>query len=52
VMSAALNWCRDAGAAAAGIQVAAPNTPAVTLYTSLGFSDGYDYSYRRPRRPA
>lgn len=52
VMSAALNWCRDAGAVAAGIQVAAPNTPAVTLYTSLGFSDGYDYSYRRPRRPA
>lgn len=49
VMSAALNWCRDAGAIAAGIQVAAPNIPAVTLYTSLGFADGYDYSYRRPK---
>lgn len=49
VMCAALNWCRDAGAVAAGIQVAVPNTPAVTLYTSLGFGEGYDYSYRRPR---
>ena len=52
VMSAALNWCRDAGAIAAGIQVAAPNTPAVRLYGSLGFGDGYDYSYRRPRAAA
>jgi GNAT superfamily N-acetyltransferase len=51
VMCAALNWCRDAGAVAAGIQVAAPNTPAVTLYQSLGFGEGYDYSYRRPRKP-
>ena len=50
VMSAALNWSRDAGAQAAGIQVAAENTPALTLYTSLGFSDPYDYSYRRPRQ--
>lgn len=49
VMCAALNWCRDAGAIAAGIQVAAPNTPALSLYTSLGFAEGYDYSYRRPR---
>jgi GNAT superfamily N-acetyltransferase len=51
VMSAALNWCRDAGAVAAGIQVAAPNRAAVTLYAALGFSDGYDYAYRRPKRP-
>src|SRR5690606_18515348 len=42
VMCAALNWCRDAGAVAAGIQVAAGNTPALTLYGSLGFADGYD----------
>lgn len=49
VMCAALNWCRDVGATAAGIQVAAPNTPAVNLYASLGFGNGYDYSYRRPR---
>jgi N-acetylglutamate synthase len=52
VMKAALNWCLDAGAVAAAIQVLASNAPAVTLYTSLGFSHGYDYSYRRPRRPA
>jgi GNAT superfamily N-acetyltransferase len=52
VMSAALNWCRDAGAVAAGIQVAAPNRAAIALYTSLGFAAGYDYSYRRPKRPA
>lgn len=49
VMAAALNWARDAGAVAAGIQVAAANTPAVSLYTSLGFGDAYDYDYRRPR---
>lgn len=37
------------GRVAAGIQVAAPNRPAVTLYGSLGLADGYDHSYRRPR---
>lgn len=52
VMAAALNWTREAGAHAAGIQVAAQNTPAVSLYTSLGFGDGYDYSYRRPKGSA
>jgi GNAT superfamily N-acetyltransferase len=49
VMEAALNWSRDAGATAAGIQVAAENATAIKLYTSLGFGDGYDYHYRRPR---
>lgn len=49
VMDAALNWARDAGATAAGIQVAAENATAIKLYTSLGFGDGYDYVYRRPR---
>ena len=48
VMEAALNWSRDAGATAAGIQVAAPNATAIKLYSSLGFGDGYDYDYRRP----
>ena len=48
VMGAALNWARDAGAVAAGIQVAADNVAAIKLYTSLGFADGYDYTYRRP----
>lgn len=49
VMDAALNWCRDAGATAAGIQVAAENSTAIGLYRSLGFGDEYDYHYRRPR---
>lgn len=49
VMQAALSWTREAGATAAGIQVAAPNAPALALYGSLGFGAGYDYSYRRPR---
>jgi GNAT superfamily N-acetyltransferase len=49
VMAAALNWTRDAGALAAGIQVVAGNTPAMSLYASLGFGEGYDYDYRRPK---
>jgi GNAT superfamily N-acetyltransferase len=47
-MSAALNWSREAGATSAAIQVLADNTPAVSLYTSLGFSQVYDYHYRKP----
>jgi len=50
-MAAALNWSRDAGAVAAGIQFFAQNAPAVSLYASLGFGDAYDYDYRRPRAP-
>jgi GNAT superfamily N-acetyltransferase len=49
VMAAALNWTRDAGAVAAGIQFAAANTPAVALYGSLGFADPYDYTYYKPQ---
>ena len=48
-MAAALNWSRDAGAKAAGIQFFAHNTPAWSLYSSLGFGDPYDYNYRRPK---
>jgi len=47
--AAALNWSRDAGAKAAGIQFFAHNTPAWSLYSSLGFGDPYDYNYRRPK---
>ena len=50
VMEAALGWARDAGAVSAGIQVAAENATAISLYTSLGFGAGYDYGYRRPPR--
>jgi GNAT superfamily N-acetyltransferase len=52
VMAAALNWSRDAGATAAGIQVAGGNAVALRLYGSLGFADPYDYGYFRPARPA
>jgi ribosomal protein S18 acetylase RimI-like enzyme len=51
-MAAALNWARDAGAFAAGIQVAAANQAALRLYASLGFGDTYDYSYFKPQGPA
>jgi GNAT superfamily N-acetyltransferase len=49
VMAAALNWSRDAGARAAGIQFFAHNAPAAALYSSLGFGDPYNYNYRRPK---
>jgi len=48
-MNAAIAWARDAGALAAGIQVAAGNTPAIKLYSSLGFAHAYDYHYRKPQ---
>lgn len=47
-MSAALNWTRSAGATSAAIQVLGDNTPAVSLYSSLGFAQVYDYHYRKP----
>ena len=47
-MTAALNWCRDAGATGAALQVAADNPVAIRLYSSLGFARAYDYVYRRP----
>jgi ribosomal protein S18 acetylase RimI-like enzyme len=48
VMSAALNWTREAGGTSAVIQVLASNAPAVSLYRSLGFTEAYSYHYRRP----
>ena len=48
VMQAALAWTREAGATEAAIQVLSDNTPAINLYTSLGFSEAYRYHYRRP----
>jgi N-acetylglutamate synthase len=48
IMAAALGWAREAGATHAALQVVAANTPAVNLYTSLGFSEAYRYHYRRP----
>lgn len=48
VMSAALNWTRQAGATSAALQVLGINATAIGLYTSLGFTQAYDYHYRRP----
>ncbi len=48
VMSAALNWTRQAGATSVALQVLGSNATAIRLYTSLGFNQAYDYHYRRP----
>ena len=48
LMQAALAWTSSVGATDAAIQVVSDNTPAVNLYTSLGFSEAYRYHYRRP----
>ena len=48
VMAAALNWTRQAGATSAALQVLGSNATAIGLYTSLGFTQAYDYHYRRP----
>lgn len=48
VMAAALNWTKEAKARSSAIQVLGNNAAAVSLYTSLGFSQAYDYHYRKP----
>jgi N-acetylglutamate synthase len=46
-LSALLRWSRNKGATGACLQVVAANTPAVTLYESMGFSrELYRYHYR------
>lgn len=45
LVSAALRWARLRGARQAWLQVIADNTPARTLYESIGFKTAYDYSY-------
>lgn len=47
VVAAALNWTREAGAGQAAIQVLGANDKAISLYTSLGFSEVYRYHYRK-----
>jgi N-acetylglutamate synthase len=47
VMHAGLNWTSQMGATDAAIQVLADNEVALALYRSLGFTQIYDYHYRR-----
>lgn len=47
VVLSALKWARLRGAKLAWLQVEADNLPARRLYQSLGFTDLYDYHYRR-----
>ncbi|WDR04700.1 GNAT family N-acetyltransferase [Devosia rhodophyticola] len=47
LMHSALNWAVQGGAQRAAIQVQADNGPALALYQGLGFTEIYDYHYRR-----
>jgi len=48
VLAALAHWARDNGATAAGLQVEADNTPARTLYHSIGMTtELHRYHYRR-----
>ncbi len=48
-----LNWGAEAGAAHAYLQVLPTNTPALNLYSQLGFAEVYPYTYfSRPNAPA
>jgi ribosomal protein S18 acetylase RimI-like enzyme len=47
VMHAGLNWTAQMGATYAAIQVLADNGVALGLYRSLGFTQTYQYHYRR-----
>lgn len=46
-----LNWAKSRGAQTAYLQVMLENTPALKLYTRLGFKELYRYWYRVPRMP-
>jgi GNAT superfamily N-acetyltransferase len=47
VLAGLAAWARDNGATGACLQVEAGNTPARTLYESLGLAELYRYHYRR-----
>jgi len=48
VMDAARQWATDSGAGSMFLQVLGTNTPARSLYTSLGFVEQYRYHYLQP----
>ncbi len=47
VMHAGLNWTSQMGATNSAIQVLVDNAVALALYRSLGFTQTYEYHYRR-----
>jgi len=51
VTDSLLTWGRGIGAQRAYLQVVAENTPAIKMYSRLGFEHAYSYWYRRDRRP-
>ena len=48
MMRTGLAWAKSAGATLAALNVAADNAAGKALYTSLGYSRQYDYTYRTP----
>jgi GNAT superfamily N-acetyltransferase len=48
VMSALTDWAASRGAVRAWLEVLASNHAALSLYTSLGFTEHHRYSYRTP----
>jgi GNAT superfamily N-acetyltransferase len=51
MMCTGLTWARDKGATVAALNVEAGNEAAKTLYSGLGYTHHYDYSYRIPGAP-
>jgi GNAT superfamily N-acetyltransferase len=49
IMAALLAWSAELGATTAYLQVLGDNSPALTLYESLGFTTHHQYAYLTPR---
>ena len=47
LLAALAGWARDQGVAQLYLQVERDNSPARRLYAGLGFTEAYDYDYRR-----